>query len=217
MCHKWRATNYSGHAQLDTTHNIQSPSKEFSPGSENGRLKCSAALCVTAVWRNIFATSLMEPRKNSFDRLCTSSFVPSVSLFSRPYHLSVGKSPTLSGGARNKVARDHCVKGCEKEFFYSAWHTEKCVKSRAFLLRRRASSPPPSERRATTPLTINIHSSVERNHVHQCTSRSESVWNQREDSRNFGWICLNNHYEHGRPEQTMRGSEDELWVRLYLG
>ena len=179
MCHKWRATNYSGHAQLDTTHNIQSPSKEFSPGSENGRLKCSAALCVTAVWRNIFATSLMEPRKNSFDRLCTSSFVPSVSLFSRPYHLSVGKSPTLSGGARNKVARDHCVKGCEKKFFYSAWHT--------------------------------------RNHVHQCTSRSESVWNQREDSRNFGWICLNNHYEHGRPEQTMRGSEDELSVRLYLG
>ena len=142
MCHKWRATNYSGHAQLDTTHNIQSPSKEFSPGSENGRLKCSAALCVTAVWRNIFATSLMEPRKNSFDRLCTSSFVPSVSLFSRPYHLSVGKSPTLSGGARNKVARDHCVKGCEKEFFYSAWHTEKCVKSRAFLLRRRACSLP---------------------------------------------------------------------------
>ena len=35
---------------------LQGSAKKFSPGSESGRLKCSAAVFVSAVLRNIFGT-----------------------------------------------------------------------------------------------------------------------------------------------------------------
>ena len=50
--------------------NIQSQAKGFFPGFENGLLKCSAAVCVSAVWQNILPLHSRNLGKTLFGRLC---------------------------------------------------------------------------------------------------------------------------------------------------
>ena len=76
---------------------IQNPSKRFSPGSENGRLKCSVAVCVFQLWGRTFI-HFSEPNKNSLDRLCRRSFVETRGeTRDRPEHDSARAPASLFG------------------------------------------------------------------------------------------------------------------------